>query len=230
MEAHAVAPPPTISEDETLDPTPRRKPAELRKSGTFRTNMRQNAAEYDEAEAEDGDFANGLSFTEFCQLTREREMGEFTVEELRERFLALDVQGTGRISKADWLRFSLRDALARSVTKMAEIFKQWDHDGSGMVDAREFRKAVRALGFMEVRDVDIDHIFRDFDEDGSGEISQNELQKRIKKYAVAGRMWHVAFRAHAPLGRNTHDCRHCLTYNLVFRLPIALCVNFVNLF
>ena len=110
------------------------KPSSLKRQGTFRTNMRQNAAEFDEAEAEDGDYDNGLSFTEFCSLTREREMGEFSDEELRQRFLSLDVTGSGRITKADWLRFSLRDALARSVTKIAAVFKLWDADSSGAID------------------------------------------------------------------------------------------------
>ena len=41
-------------------------------------------------------------------LTREREVGDFTEEELRERFRKLDVTGSGRIEKHEWLRFSLR--------------------------------------------------------------------------------------------------------------------------
>ena len=58
--------------------------------------MRQNAMEFDEAE---GPQHEGLSFRDFCELTREREDGEFTDEELRARFLALDVHGHGRIAK-----------------------------------------------------------------------------------------------------------------------------------
>ena len=53
----------------------------------------------------------------------------------------------------------------------------------GTVSAVEFRKAVRELGFAEVRDVDIDHVFREFDEDNSGLITQVELERRMRKYA-----------------------------------------------
>jgi hypothetical protein len=56
-------------------------PAKFHRQGTFRTNMRQNAMEFDEAEVEDGIDDNGLDFAEFCRLTMEREDGEFTEEE-----------------------------------------------------------------------------------------------------------------------------------------------------
>ena len=146
----------------------------MKRQNTFRTHMRLNAMEYDEAEGADGIYDNGLDFTEFSRLTREREAHDFTEEELRERFLKLDVTGSGRIEKHEWLRFSLRDSLARSITRVMEIFHAWDDDGSGSIDAMEFRKAVRALGFGDVRDVDIDHIFREFDEDGSGSEDARE--------------------------------------------------------
>ena len=85
----------------------------LKRQMAFRTNMRLNAMEYDEIEAADGVYDNGLDFTEFSRLTREREVHDFTEEELRQRFLKLDVTGSGRIEKHEWLRFSLRDSLAR---------------------------------------------------------------------------------------------------------------------
>ena len=48
------------------------------------------------------------------------------VQDLRARFRALDVTGSGRVEKHEWLRFSLRDALARSSTEIIEIFTAWD--------------------------------------------------------------------------------------------------------
>ena len=92
---------------------------------TFRTAMRNNAMEYDEAEAMD-DAADGLSYSEFCVLVRERELGDHPDAELRQRFLSLDVSGSGRVSKAEYLRFSLRDSLSRSVTRVKEVFAAWD--------------------------------------------------------------------------------------------------------
>lgn len=42
---------------------------------------------------------------------------------------------------------------------------------------------MRALGFSDARDVDLDHVFREFDEDGDGEIRRLELDKRLRKFA-----------------------------------------------
>jgi hypothetical protein len=84
---------------------------------------------------------------------------------LRERFLALDVTGTGRVAKHEWLRFSLREALKRSTSKIIAIFHAWDADGSGYVDQLEFRKAIKAIGYADVGDKHIDHVFREFDDD-----------------------------------------------------------------
>jgi len=58
-----------------------------------------------------------------------------------------------------------------------------DENEDGEVSDLEFRKAVRALGFQDCSDRDIDHVFRDYDEDGSGSVSRLELERRLKKYA-----------------------------------------------
>ena len=72
-----------------------------------------DAAEPGCADAIDED-QRGLSYPEFCAMVRERELGAHTDEELHQRFVALDVSRTGRVSKAEYLRFSLRDALSRT--------------------------------------------------------------------------------------------------------------------
>lgn len=185
MDAGGSPPPP-------LPPPPQRRA--LKRQETFRTAMRQNAAEYDAAlEKHNEDIfigniaadpdAVGLNFREFCALVRSRETGEHTVDELRKRFRLLDVTGSGRIEKHEYLRFSMRDALARSVTKISEIFQRWDEDGNGTVDEKEFRRAILTLGFSDVPVQQIDQIFREFDEDRSGSISRFEIEKRLRKFA-----------------------------------------------
>jgi len=145
--------------------------------------MRQNVNEFDEAEGTDGVVQDGLTFTEFCELVRERELGEHSARELRDRFHALDITGSGRIDKHEYLRFSLKDALARSVTRVQEIFEAWDVDGNGEVSEREFRQAVGSLGFADVETRHIDQIFRELDEDASGSISYHELDRKLRKFA-----------------------------------------------
>ena len=112
-----------IQDDDS--PSAVRRPMALTKQETFRTAMRNNAAEYDEFNEIEPEIA-GLDFRQFCLLVREREVGEHTRQELRKRFRALDIHGIGRVMKHDYLRFALRDSLARSVNRISEIFEQWD--------------------------------------------------------------------------------------------------------
>eukprot|EP00900_Chrysochromulina_parva_P005530 jgi/Chrpa1/14979/Chrysochromulina_OHIO_Genome00000312-RA len=102
------------------------------------------------------------------------------MEELHKRFQQLDITRSGRI---ELHTYTLRDALARSVTRLSEIFEVWDEDGNGMVDLREFRRAVRSLGYSGVPLEHIDQTFHEFDEDNSGLMSRFEMQKKIRQYA-----------------------------------------------
>jgi hypothetical protein len=126
---------------------------------------------------------------------RQLEKGEYTFAPDRSKTAARKPHGlTPRASAADATvgrtpsttpntLILLRDALARSVTRVQEIFGSWDTDGNGLVSAREFRQAVLSLGFESAQPAHIDQIFRELDEDGSGSISYRELDKRLRKYA-----------------------------------------------
>ena len=148
---------------------------------SFAAGMRQNAADY---QAHDTDGDNKLDFNEFCALVHEREVGDFSEEELRERFNALDADGSGLVDIQEYVRFSLRDALARSASRVIDLFRQWDEDGSGEIDKAEFRQAIRAMGFDFIAgDNEIDMIFDDFDIDGSGKLDYKELNKQLRQGA-----------------------------------------------
>ena len=143
----------------------------------FDVGMRHHAMEYD---AFDKDNDGQLDFNEFCKLMTEREVGTPNIEELRKRFDALDTTKDGRVQMHEYLRYALRDALARSSSRVVELLTEWDADNSGSIDRREFRKAVRALGFT-ANDAEIDILFEDFDEDGSGTIEYRELNKKMRQ-------------------------------------------------
>ena len=64
------------------------------------------------------------------------------------------------------------------------IFLMVDEDGSGEIDKKEFRKAIRAMGFnFFADDSEIDMVFDDFDIDKSGKIDYKELNKALRRGA-----------------------------------------------
>ena len=143
----------------------------------FETGMRQNAMERDAADADND---GKLDFDEFCVFVRDREEGEITDKELRERFEALDGDKSGQIDMSEYLIWSLKDALARSGDRVVDLFRAWDEDKSGTIDKKEFFKAVRALGF-DVEEKDANLVFDALDADKSGSLEYKELNTMLRQ-------------------------------------------------
>lgn len=143
----------------------------------FDEGMRNNAMEYQE-------YLNGrrtLKFKQFCELIRQRELGTHSKEELQQRWHSIDTDRDGRISTREYLVWSLRDALARSAGRVLTIFRAWDEDGSGTVSRREFRKAIRGLGFDFCGDEGaVDEVFDEMDGDGNGTLSFKEVSDGVR--------------------------------------------------
>ena len=144
----------------------------------FDDGMRQNAMEYATA---DKDADNKLDFGEFCAMVREREDCDFTEEELMRRFKALDADGSGKVDMQEYIIFSLRDALARSSTRVLDLFREWDEDGDGKIGRKEFTRAIAALGFSAPPS-ELVAVFDSFDTDGSGTLEYSELNKALRKH------------------------------------------------
>ena len=85
--------------------------ADLQRAADFAKLGRSVAMDMD---AHDKDRNRSLDFREFSRMVREREMAIQTEEALRKRFKAMDLDGSGEISMAEFIKFALRDALSRT--------------------------------------------------------------------------------------------------------------------
>ena len=74
----------------------------------------------------------------------------------------------------------LRQILIDNAVRVIDLFRDWDDDGNGKVDKKEFRKAMKALG-LDVPRKEVDGLFDSFDPDGGGSIEYNELNKALKR-------------------------------------------------
>ena len=129
--------------------------------------MRQMLMDLDGLDAD----RNGLlDFDEFCRLIKEREMGVHTTQMLKQRFDAIDKDGSGTIDSSEFLSFALRDSLSRSMIDVGALLKRWDTSGDGKVDRKEFRTACRTLYAVNFSDKEIDTVFDEIDYDVSSRV------------------------------------------------------------
>ena len=63
---------------------------------------------------------------------------------------------------------------AEQVEELKEAFSLFDTDGSGSIDAKELKAAMRALGF-QVKKADVRKMIADIDKDDSGTIDFQEF-------------------------------------------------------
>lgn len=92
--------------------------------------------------------------------------------ELRALFDAIDVDKSGTIEMDEYFMWTL-DVASRQGCGLSLIFKKYDKQGDGCLDANEFALAVEDLGFA----AGFAHeLFVDLDEDGSGSLTIDEVR------------------------------------------------------
>jgi Ca2+-binding EF-hand superfamily protein len=81
-------------------------------------------------------------------------------------FDEFDFDGSGEVTRTEFIKYVLRDALAASAQQVMNLFRQFDQDGSGKIDKAEFRKVMGLLGF----DIQYDDLNRVFDDRSEASI------------------------------------------------------------
>ena len=95
--------------------------------------------------------------------------------------------GQGSVVKVLELRDSdnpveaLRKAMRKRMTRVIDVFRQWDEDGSGSISKKEFRRALPILGMLDCPKVVAEMLFDKLDEDKSGSIDYQELNQSLRQ-------------------------------------------------
>ena len=81
---------------------------------------------------------------------------------------------------AEELGARLVGLLAKNMTRVMDLFRQWDTNSDGQISKKEFKRGMVALGF-HVSSEDVSSIFQLMDPDGSGTIDFQELHRELRK-------------------------------------------------
>ena len=73
----------------------------------------------------------------------------------------------------------IKAALEKASVRTVELFRDWDTDGNGVIDKKEFEKAIMGLGVKATKE-EISDLFERWDTDKSGAIDFKEMDRAIK--------------------------------------------------
>jgi Ca2+-binding EF-hand superfamily protein len=74
---------------------------------------------------------------------------------------------------------NLREVIMDNGEKLKTLFEMWDEDASGTTSAKEFRSALKTLGFR-ASDAHMNALFDKLDKDKSGQLDYKEMLKAIE--------------------------------------------------
>ena len=80
----------------------------------------------------------------------------------------------------------LNAILAEHSVKLMDLFREWDVDGNGAIDKKEFRQAVAALGY-DVPKAEMNAAFDQLDHSGDGFIEYDEFKAALSKHSKKGK-------------------------------------------
>lgn len=79
---------------------------------------------------------------------------------------------------------TITDFIVKNASSVQDVFEAWDKDKNKLLDKREFRDFLSAIGFMVPKEAS-DAVFDEFDDDGSGFIDYSEFVRQARKLSFA---------------------------------------------
>jgi len=137
--------------------------------------MTETAARFAE---HDLDCNQRLDFEEFYGMQPRKLQDAYGADEIRRWFDKADLDGDGTVSIDEFFLWSLGNAaLHNGASSISAAFAKYDADKTGCLDAREFERACKDMGFGVVAH----SIFASLDHDHSGTVSYKELADTFER-------------------------------------------------
>jgi len=107
-----------------------------------------------------------------------RELSEFQIQELRNKFMALDKEGDGLLSPAELLQGMQHVGYEMSPAELEQVVAALDHQGSQRIGYKEFVSALieRRVTFDRQQ---LWECFKKFDTTNSGRISYEDVRSKM---------------------------------------------------
>ena len=81
---------------------------------------------------------------------------------------------------ADEMEGQLIMLLSKNMTRVMDLFRQWDANDDGQISKKEFKRGMATLGFS-VGGEEVEKLFEQMDPDGSGTIDFRELEEALRQ-------------------------------------------------
>ena len=124
----------------------------------------------------DVDGSKSLDFDEFVEILPADMKAELSVEQCRELFDSADTDGSGDISLDEFFLWTLAIVEQHTGMGLDSVWRRYDIDGEGKLNAAEFALACEDLGFGAMSQ----ELFLEMDPDESGTISADEVMSVLR--------------------------------------------------
>ena len=118
-----------------------------------------------------------LDYEEFKSACPKKLKEQINETELREIFDSVDHDQSGGISMDEYFLWALSVASENTGSGIEAVFRKYDKDNEGSLDAMEFSRAVEDMGFGSMAH----ELFLELDKDGSGSVAYSELEDMLRQ-------------------------------------------------